>query len=104
MKTTKSESKSNSGRGGRRPGAGRPKKLTVEYQQHVRELIINGGSQEQLQAIIAKVHELATQGERWAVEWVMAWHAGKVPDELKLSNGSDGPFQIIVSKDVLDAV
>lgn len=82
------------GHGGRRPGAGRPRKKDVEFRQSMRDLFEEVVTSDAFRNVIRTALARAQAGDDAARRWISDWVIGKVPDEVK--HDVQGSLRIII--------
>jgi hypothetical protein len=81
-------------RGGRRPGAGRPRRAQEEYWHRRRTLLQQTVSDADWIEIVQRAIEQARAGDRYAREWLASYVAGPPPKEVTLRGDGEMPLTI----------
>lgn len=89
------------------PG-GRPKRAKMTYdalmlELKARESASTEASPKGLRKIVAKVADLAEEGERWATEFIRDTVDGKPAQQVNLADDEGGPLTVVLKQFVLSA-
>ena len=90
------------GHGGARPGAGRKRKNTEQYQIHMREIMLGVVTPERWQRVCEVALSCAEDGNKDARAWLAPWVVGAVPQEVKHIGDADNPIEmrVTVARDI----
>ncbi len=82
--------------GGRRLGAGRKSKSTLEYQAKMRDIFAEIVTADEWSKVVQVALDFAKAGNKDARAWLTPWVIGAEPKEVKLTGDEAAPLVVVM--------